>query len=378
MISAKSFIEYLQAQGICFFSGVPDSLLKSVCACIEQTVDKKNHVIAANEGNAVGLAMGHYMATQQVPLVYLQNSGLGNMINPLLSLADQAIYGIPMMILMGWRGEPGIKDEPQHLKQGKVMCHMLEAMEIPYFLLDKDFNVAKMQVDKALKQAKENLCPVVMNVSKNTFEAVASGQDHSAVHALKREQAIQILVEELHDPNRLFVATTGMISRELYEVRENVKQSHSQDFLTVGGMGHASSIALGLAMAQPNRPIVCLDGDGAAIMHLGGLAIAGAQNCENLLHILINNGAHDSVGGQPTVALEMDWVGITRSMGYRQSYSISDEQSLRQTVRQAMEVAGPTFIEVKVNKGNRKDLGRPKISPEDAKKMFMAYAESQQ
>lgn len=376
MISPEQFIDYLQSKGIQFFAGVPDSLLKPICTTIENSIPKHRHIIAANEGGAIALGMGHHLATGQTPVIYLQNSGLGNVINPLLSLADNAIYGIPMIILMGWRGEPGVKDEPQHVKQGQVMCEMLQAMDIPSLHLSPELTEARAQLDEALAISKQKSCPYVINISKNTFSASQSQTAYPAPFAIEREQAIETIVQVLNQANALWVATTGMISRELYEIREKCGQDHQQDFLTVGGMGHASSIALGLANERPHQPVICLDGDGAALMHMGALAIIGQQQPQQFYHILLNNGAHDSVGGQPTVALDMDWVSITKAVGYTFACSVSDTHQLQQSLRNSQNVMGPKFIEVRVNRGHRKDLGRPTHTPQAAKDMFMTYAVS--
>ncbi len=377
MISSKQFVNTLQDNGVRFFAGVPDSLLKPFCAYVESNVDPQKHVITSNEGAAVALGLGYHLATGQTPLIYLQNSGLGNLVNPLLSLVDNEIYGAPMLILMGWRGEPGVKDEPQHIKQGKVMNAMLDAMDIPHLNLSKEFGEAQNQLKQAISHAKQHSCPFVITVSKNTFDSHETKITYDKPFSLQREQAIDAVVDAFSGEDTIWVATTGMISRELYEIREQKSQSHQQDFLTVGGMGHASSIALGIAREHPNKKIICLDGDGAALMHLGALSTIGNQNCKNFYHVMLNNGAHDSVGGQPTVALDMDWPQLTQSMGYKASFCLSDKQALQNTLGNCIKQTGPIFIEIKVNRGNRFDLGRPKITPQAAKDAFMTYVLSQ-
>ncbi len=350
MISASTFLAVLRSCGVGFFTGVPDSLLKSFCAYITDNCHDA-HVIAANEGGAVALAAGHYVATGRLALVYMQNSGQGNAVNPLASLADPDVYSIPMVLLVGWRGEPGVKDEPQHAKQGKVTLSLFQTLGIPVEVLPDDDESAAEMTRKMVARAKAESRPVALVVRKGLFGEYKLQNGKPDIAALPREQAIEGILKSL-PPDAVVVSTTGMISREVYETRERLGQDHSRDFLTVGSMGHAIMIALGIAKAQPNRPVVCLDGDGASIMQMGNMAIAAQSGCANLTHIVLNNAAHDSVGGQPTVGGAIDLSAIATACGYNRPDS-------------------PVFKEIKVAKGARKDLGRPKEPPQVNKSLFM-------
>ncbi|HMV57252.1 MAG TPA: phosphonopyruvate decarboxylase, partial [Nitrospira sp.] len=309
MIDPRKFVECLQSNSVEFFTGVPDSLLKEFCAYLEQVPQPGRHIISANEGGAVALALGYHLATGKVPLVYLQNSGLGNIINPLLSLADAEVYSIPLLLVIGWRGETGVHDEPQHKKQGRVMLAMLDAMEIPYSILGPEVNEAEGALSDALAYVQKHNAPFALVIKKGTFGAFTGDKRKAEVFELTREAAIQQVLEHL-DERDVVVSTTGMASREVYEYRMNKGQGHKRDFLTVGGMGHASQIALGVALQRPSRSVYCLDGDGAVLMHMGALPITGTLKPENFKHIVFNNGAHDSVGGQPTVGLEIEILEI--------------------------------------------------------------------
>ena len=350
MVEVGRFVDEVKSAGVEFFAGVPDSLLKSFCAYVTDTCGE-NHVIAANEGGAVGLATGYYLATGKSALVYMQNSGQGNAVNPLASLADPDVYSIPMVLLVGWRGEPGVKDEPQHVKQGKVTISLFETLGIPTEILPDDEAAALELTRKMVERAKAESRPVAFVVRKGLFAEYKLQNKKPDIATLPREQAIEGVLRAL-PKDAVVVSTTGMISREVYETRERLGQGHSRDFLTVGSMGHASMIALGIAKAQPNRKVYCLDGDGASIMQMGNMAIVGQSGCGNLTHIVFNNAAHDSVGGQPTVGGSISLPGIAKSCGYNRD-------------------GAPVFMEIKVAKGARKDLGRPKEPPQVNKALFM-------
>ncbi len=371
MIDCKNFFESLQKNGIGFFTGVPDSLLKDFCAYVTNHTKGKEHVIAANEGGAVALATGYHLATGNIPLVYLQNSGLGNTVNPLLSLADKEVYGIPMILVIGWRGQPGIKDEPQHIKQGRIQNHMLEAMEVPYFTLDASEQNLSAFIAGVVKTAVQKKSPVAIIVKKGTFSPYPLSPSEQGQFEMSRESAIQLILQSI-PAGAIVVSTTGKASREVYECRMALKQGHERDFLTVGSMGHASQIALGVSM-QINKPVYCLDGDGAAIMHLGSLGISGKYASGNFTHILINNGSHDSVGGQPTIGFEIDFCKIADACGYKQVFSVSKASELGASLKEQRQNNGPVFIEVCVNNGSRKDLGRPRSSPEENKTNLMKH-----
>lgn len=375
MVDAGKFVKSLKNGGVDFFTGVPDSLLKSFCAYLTDNCGD-NHVIAANEGGAVGLASGHYLATGKPALVYMQNSGQGNAVNPLASLADPDVYSIPMVLLIGWRGEPGVKDEPQHVKQGKVTISLFETLGIPTEILPDEESAALALARRMVDLAKSESRPVAIVVRKGLFAEYKLQNKEDDISDLKREAAIEAILRALPE-DAVVVSTTGMISREVYETRERLRQGHERDFLTVGSMGHAIMIALGIAKAQPERKIVCLDGDGASIMHLGNMAIAGQSRCGNLTHIVLNNSAHDSVGGQPTVGGRIDLPAIAAACGYDVHSATGLENSLPLCVS-ALKTSTdkPSFVEIKVAKGARKDLGRPKEPPQVNKALFMGILTS--
>lgn len=375
MINVERFYNTLRSYEIDFFTGVPDSLLKSFCAYISDK-EEKNNIIAANEGNAVGLATGYYLSCGKIPLVYMQNSGIGNAVNPLVSLADKLVYKIPMLLLIGWRGEPGKKDEPQHKKQGLITVELMETIGISYEVLSEDTtdDDIKNVVKKAYEYMIETKEPFAIIVRKGTFAEYASTSlaDNKNKFELSREQAIEIIVSEINKESTI-VSTTGMASRELFEIREKRSEGHNKDFLTVGSMGHASQIALGIAINKRNTKVYCLDGDGALIMHMGGMAIIGNNNVNNYVHIVINNGAHDSVGGQKTVGLDIDLSKIAKACGYKKCYSCVNAGEIRRCLKEINETNELAFLEIKVNKGARKDLGRPTTTPTENKNMLMEY-----
>ena len=370
MIEPQFFVEEVKKKGTEFFTGVPDSLLKALCAYITDAVDTEHHIIAANEGNAVALGCGNYLATGRIPLVYMQNSGEGNAVNPLLSLADEDVYQIPVLLVIGWRGEPGKPDEPQHKKQGKVTLSLLEAMGIPYQVLSEDSEEAKTQIAEAYASMEENLSPYALIVRKNLFAEYTLKNSTKPSGTMSREEAIDCIVGKA-PASSIFVSTTGMASRELYEIREKNAQLHESDFLTVGSMGHTSQIALGIALVRKDREVYCLDGDGATLMHLGGMAIIGSKKPKNYCHIILNNGSHDSVGGQPTVGRDVELVQVALAVGYDSAVQVSTKKELEAVLEK--NDSGLRCIEVLVKKGNRKDLGRPKSTPIENKHAFMHY-----
>lgn len=376
MISCIKFCEYLKKQGISFATGIPDSLLKEFCKCLAVKFPAGNHIIAANEGGAIGLAAGHYLVTGKPALVYMQNSGQGNALNPLVSLADPDVFGIPMILLIGWRGEPGIKDEPQHVKQGKITLPLLATLGIPYQILpDNDAEMQKV-VAEMINLSISNNKPAALIVKKGTFapyEKIHGPQEGQ--YPLTREQAITHLIQLLpHDA--AVISSTGCISRELYELREFRNDGHCRDFLTVGSMGHASQIAMGIAQHQKNM-VVCIEGDGAVIMHMGALAIIGQSQLKCFKHIVLNNGAHDSVGGQPTVGLQIDLPKIAGACGYAFAASVDSIKQIDGAIEKFLNTEGSAFLEVKVALGSRSDLGRPGFPPVENKKMFMNFLREQ-
>ena len=371
----KLIFEAFKDQGVTFFTGVPDSLLKDLCAYITDNTSHEDHIIAANEGNAIALAAGHYIGSGNPAVVYMQNSGIGNAINPILSLADTEVYSIPMLLIVGWRGEPGFKDEPQHKKQGRIMTDLLESMEIPFHILSAESSDPQGIVLSALAEMRIKKSPVVLLVKKDSFEKYTLQRNNSNQFDLSREDAIKQIAKTLSE-DAYIVSTTGMASRELYECRVNEGDIAGRDFLTVGSMGHSSSIAMGLALANKKRKIICLDGDGSALMHLGALGIIGQSKLENFYHILLNNGSHDSVGGQPTIAHNISLCEIAKACGYQFIDSIENKNYLKSKLLEFIKNPGPAFLEIKVNKGNRKDLGRPQSTPSENLESFMNFMKS--
>jgi phosphonopyruvate decarboxylase len=371
MIKPSFFIDLLVANNIDCFAGVPDSLLKNICAYITDHLDAQHNIIAANEGAAIGLAAGHYLATGYPACVYMQNSGEGNIINPIASLTDPEVYNIPVLLLIGWRGKPGVHDEPQHIKQGKVTTGLLNTMGINYDVLSKEEEKAKKQIVKAIDALKRNEVYALV-IEKDTFEDYKLQTNEQNNYTMSREEAIQTVASELGEKDCI-VSTTGMISRELFEFRESKGQGHERDFLTVGSMGHASQIALGIALAKPERRVWCFDGDGATIMHMGSMAIVADKKPKNFVHVVFNNGAHDSVGGQPTVGLKINLPAIAMAVGYKATISIDNQNELKQYLSQLAKQEGPVLLEIKVKKGNRKDLGRPTTTPLENKNALMEF-----
>tara|TARA_B100001250_G_C19815814_1_gene798303 strand:+ start:2128 stop:3273 length:1146 start_codon:yes stop_codon:yes gene_type:complete len=360
--------------GISFFTGVPDSLLKNFCGYIEDNVKKTNHIIAANEGNAIAIASGHYLATNKIPLVYMQNSGLGNAINPLLSLCDPDVYSIPMIILIGWRGEPGVNDEPQHIKQGKVQKELLETLDIPYECISKDEKNINGKISKCVSLARKESRPVAILARKGTFEKYVIKSKNNSNNTMSREDALNVIIENINQKS-IIVSTTGKTSREIFEIREKRSESHSKDFLTVGSMGHCSSIALGIALSRPEQEVVCIDGDGSLLMHLGSITALVDFKPKNLKYILINNNVHESVGGQRTVAGELNIFSIVSSISKNDCIVARTIDDLKNLLPDFMAKKELSFLEINVYPGSRDDLGRPTIKPIENKANLMKAIE---
>ena len=375
MISVEYFYQKLIDNGTEFFSGVPDSLLKDLCEYISDNTAINKHLIAANEGNALALAIGHHLATGKVPLVYMQNSGYGNIVNPLLSLADKEVYSIPMIIVIGWRGQPGVKDEPQHVKQGRVSEDLLKAMEIPYSIVKAgmDDSDANKLLKNAYRSCEHNQSPYALLVEKNALSAYKMKNDaYQYDNTFSREEALQVIVDNL-DSKDIVVSSTGVLSRELYEYRDVCNAGHGMDFLTVGGMGHANQIALGIALGLPDRRIICLDGDGAILMHLGALALNGKLALQNFKHIVFNNRVHDSVGGQFIANPDLNIDALAKVLGYKTTNSVSELNDIERSIKVFLESEDCGLLEVKVNKGVRKNLGRPSTTPIENKRYFEEF-----
>ena len=369
-MNVEHFVKILGAD---FFSGVPDSQLKSLCNYLmyKYGTDSRHHIIAANEGNCVALAAGYHLATGKVPVVYMQNSGEGNIINPVASLLSDKVYAIPVIFIIGWRGEPGVHDEPQHVYQGEVTIKLLDDMEIASYIIGKE--TTEEDLFHKMEEFRE-----ILNKGKNVAFVIRKGAladapkvEYINSYSMKREEIIQHIVA-ISDEDPI-ISTTGKASRELFETRVSNGQSHKYDFLTVGSMGHSSSIALGVAINKPTHKIWCIDGDGAVLMHMGAIAIIGANKPKNFIHVVINNNAHETVGGMPTVAGNVNLVDIAKACGYSYAVSVDSFEVLDRELISAKKRDNLSFIEVKSAIGARDDLGRPTTTAIDNKKMFMDY-----
>lgn len=369
-MKVEKLIEIIGAD---FYTGVPDSQLKALCNFLMNTygIDPQHHIIAANEGNCAALAAGYHLATGKVPVVYMQNSGEGNIINPVASLLNDKVYAIPTVFVVGWRGQPGTHDEPQHIYQGGVTVKLLEDMDIAPFVISK--NTSDEEVAVAMAEFREILAAgkdVAFVIGKDalSYDGKVTYKNHNT---MLREDIIRHIVSASgSDP---IVSTTGKASRELFEIREANGQGHQFDFLTVGSMGHSSSIALGVALHKPNVRVWCVDGDGAVLMHMGAMAVLGANSPENLIHVVINNGAHETVGGMPTVAAEIELVAIAKACGYPYAVSVDCFEALDRELEYAKDRHALSFIEVKCSIGARDNLGRPTTTALENKRNFMQY-----
>ena len=370
----SQFHSGLKSYGIEFFCGVPDSLLAPVLAYITDNEAADSHIITANEGAAVAMAAGYYMATSKPALVYLQNSGLGNCVNPLTSITDAQVYNIPLLMMIGWRGEPNTKDEPQHVKQGQITIEQLELLGIDYAILPKDIDKANNVIEHATKLMSQTKRPFALVVQKGCFEPYKLQKKAEKKYEMQREDAIKIIIDALSEHD-IVVSTTGKTSRELFEYRKEKNTGHARDFLTVGAMGHASHIALGIAIQKPARNVICIDGDGAALMHLGSLPVGAAIACKNFKHIIINNAAHDSVGGQQTVAKHVHFHKLAKALGYQQSFLAEDSTTLSKILPTFLNTNTCNLLEIKTNIGARSDLGRPTTTPIENKIKFMEFLE---
>lgn len=373
MIEQKIFADNLLKLGVEFITGVPDTLLNDFCLFVESNWDKEKHVIAANEGNAVALATGYYLTSDTVPLVYMQNSGLGNSVNPLLSLTHNNVYGIPMILLIGWRGEPGKKDHPQHKQQGELTPILLQDMNIPYMILTDNIHESIEALKWAVDETRRIDSPVALLAGKGILEKGEKDivSDNTS-GKLSREEAMKCVLEYL--PNdTVYVASTGRATRELYALRELSGAPHNNDFLNVGAMGHTSSIALGIAMAKKNKTVVCFDGDSAAIMHLGALTTSGKVKASNFVHIVLNNGVHESVGGQESAGYLISFTTIAEASGYKTIKNpVITKEEIQHALKSLTSHAGPSFIDIHIRKGIRNDLPTLKFDQKQSKTILMA------
>lgn len=371
-MKADKLLQALEQRGIHTIIGVPDSTLKQFCDGLQNYKGNINHYVPVNEGAAVGLAVGSYLADRKPACVYMQNSGIGNAVNPIASLANRDVYGIPMLFLVGWRGEPGVKDEPQHVFQGKITCKLFEVLSIPYEVIDKD--TTWEQMESILTEAFETLSggeQFAIIVRKGTFEKDVPYTWENG-NTLNREEALATILKE-GGHEAILVSTTGKISRELYEQSDALYGTHENIFMTVGGMGHASMIALGIAKKRPKEKIMCIDGDGAALMHMGALAFISSQSPENFVHIIINNQSHESVGAMPTGCQKVNFSELAKNVGYSWTIRVSTLEELTKVLHNIDEQKGPILVEVLVSLDSRADLGRPRESARENKEAFMEY-----
>lgn len=373
-MDAQHLLSACKNAGIEFFTGVPDSQLKGLCDTLYATlgVEGKEHIVAANEGNAIALCAGHYLATGRPGLCYMQNSGLGNAVNPIASLMDGQVYGLPCLLVIGWRGEPGVHDEPQHVKQGQITLSQLELLDVPYMVLDKRMSDADFDAAFAGLRVHLDAGRTAAIVVKKGGLTCSLKPQYKNSRTLAREEAAAHILRASGEGD-VFVSTTGKLSRELFELREAAGQGHEKDFLTVGSMGHASMIALGIALDKPDRRVWCLDGDGAALMHLGAMAVLGRKKPANLLHVVINNAAHETVGGMPVCEGALDLSAAARAMGYPHTFRAEDGASLDAALSAAKECGGLALLEVMCAVGARADLGRPTTTPRQNRDVLMKY-----
>lgn len=374
MTSAAAFVEKILSSGVKAITGVPDSLLKEFCAEVAQAVPVDMHWSAPNEGSAIGMAVGHYLASSQPAVVYLQNSGLGNAVNPIVSLSSTGVFGIPMVLIIGWRGEVNtdgnqIEDEPQHLEQGRITEPLLDLLGIPYCIIDAQSDSCE-NFAWAYSLAKQLSRPVALLIRKGTFPHSGHLYSKTPNFELTREAALAEVLRLIPETVAV-VATTGMASREVFEIRQQDGSGHHRDLLIVGGMGHATSVAVGISKSRPDRRVVCIDGDGALIMHAGALALAA--QCDNLIHVTINNQVHDSVGGQPSAAADLSLSDVALAFGYGLSESARDSIELRRVMLRALSQDRSAFIEVLCRGGHRKNLGRPDRSPRQNVEEFRKF-----
>ena len=371
-MKAARLLSCLEKMGIDTIAGVPDSTLKQFCDGVQTYQGNIKHYVTANEGAAVGLAIGSFLASGRPACIYMQNSGIGNAVNPLASLANGDVYGVPMLFIVGWRGEPGVKDEPQHVFQGKITCELFETLAVPYSVIDQnttdeEMNAILREADKTLAQGDQ----FAVIVKKGTFEK-AEPFTWTNGNEMRREEVLGHILRVL-PRDTVIVSTTGKISRELYEQSDVIYGNHENIFMTVGGMGHASMIALGIAEKKPNKQVVCIDGDGAALMHMGALPFIAARAPKNFFHIVINNQAHESVGAMPTGCQQAEFAQIAKAAGYRAADKLQTIEEVDRIGKLVVVEQGPILWEIPVSLEVRADLGRPKESARENKEGFMGF-----
>lgn len=364
MIKTKSLINLLKKNNTNFFTGVPDSILKEFSSYLAQN-NKKKHIIATNEGSAISIGIGYYLSTKKIPCIYMQNSGLSNALNPLISIAHKKVYSIPLILIIGWRGSPRIKDEPQHEVKGKITRQILNLLNIKYTVLRSSSDLIKF--DKQIKYAKKNKTIVACLVEQGSFEISKKAKKKKNFYKLDKGFFFKKLIEILDKNTRVF-SSTGFNSRELIYLRKKFNLYNSKDFYMVGGMGHTSSVALGFSLTNKNLTL-CIDGDGSALMHLGAIKTAGTFANKNFKYILINNNCHDSVGGQETYAKNTDFKLLSKSLGFKKFFLIESKKNLKNRIKKFLR-SNLSFLEVRVTNSKIKKLPRPRDLIE-IKRQFM-------
>jgi len=371
-INPADLYNILVKEEVDFFTGVPDSTLKHFCFYLDDNSTQSNHIIAANEGNSIAIAAGYHFSTGKIPLVYMQNSGIGNALNPITSLADKEIFGVPMLVLVGWRGEPGKKDAIQHLKDGVTQIELLNSLGLSHTILRPDKQSLKLQIQDSIEKSKSAKSPHIILVSKDSFETYSPVFQEPKISSMSREYAIAETLSFIK-PDSAVISTTGKASRELYEIREKKGGMNKADIMVVGSMGHVSSFSLGVALQSPKRKVYCLDGYGSLIMHMGALPTIGKYSSSNFRHILLNNFSHDSVGGQDSSSNIIDFSLLSQAVSYKNYFKIRNKSDFKEIFPQFIEAKGPSFLEIIVAKGSRADLSRPDLLPSENKKKFMTF-----
>ena len=369
MISVVDFSKKLSSLGFDTAIGVPDSTFKGLISYFSsQNGGVFKHLIASNECEDAAVASGYYLAHQRPALVYMQNSGFCKTLNPYTSLLSADVYSIPALLLVGWRGKPGKKDEPQHKMMGRIMLGLFNAMELEYTVLEE--STWEDQLEKARDYMGSKNRPYVIAIPKGLFDYFEIPQQDKNKAVLTREEALNIIVDNTSD-DAVFISTTGKTSRELFETREQRKDYHGKDFYTVGSMGCASSIAFGVGLADSRKKIYILDGDGAALMQLGTMATIGHYKNSRIKHILLDNNAHESTGSQPTVSDSVNFPQIASACGYEYVESVENEEQLKKVLQQLENNGKLSLLVVKVKKGSRPDLGRPTTTPKENRDAFI-------
>ena len=355
MIELKNFFDFLKRKNISFFTGVPDSILKEFSIYIKK--NKINHIATTNEGSAVALATGYHLSKNKIPAIYLQNSGFANSINPLVSVLHKKVYSIPSLLIIGWRGFPGSKDEPQHLTKGLITKNLLKLLGIKFCVL-KNKNDFK-DLSNLIDYSKKNKTPIACLVKKNTFNK--NKKIHKLkkekINCVKRDHFIRELLGSIKK-NTKIISTTGYISRELFRKSSEIQKKNN--FYVVGGMGHCSMIALGYSLFT-NKKVLCLDGDGSMLMHFGSLFTIGQYSKKNFKYILLNNNSHESVGGQETYLQNINLKKIVKELKFDNYYLIRNSKELKSKLKFFLNSKKRSFLEVKMSKFNENHLlGRPK------------------